>query len=128
MVDTPAIRRMATALPEARDASSERALAFEVGGKGFAWTYMERLAPGKPRQPRLDVLAVRCPLEKKEMLIAAAPERFFDDDHYRGYPAVLVRLARIDEDELRALLADGWALSAPRSLVRRYGHPSQPIE
>ena len=120
MVDVPAIRRLALELPEAVDASDDRRLVFEVGGKGFAWTYLERLAPKAPRQPRIDVLAIRCRLERKEMLIEAAPERFFDDDHYRGYPAVLARLAAVDEAELRVLFADAWTLVAPRSLVRRY--------
>ena len=34
-----------------------------------------------------EVLVVRCPFETKELLIAAAPDIFFDDDHYRGYRA-----------------------------------------
>jgi hypothetical protein len=38
------------------------------------------------------------------MLNEAAPERFFDDEHYRGYPAALVRLDNIEEDELATLL------------------------
>jgi hypothetical protein len=104
MVDAATARRLARALPDTTDASTEAALRFETGGKGFAWSFMERLEPRKPRQPRLDILAVRCPLETKDMLVESAPDRFFDDDHYRGYPAVLVRLAAIDEDELAALL------------------------
>lgn len=104
MVDAATVRRLALTLPGAVDTSTEAALQFETGGKGFAWSFMERLEPKKPRRPRLDVLAVRCPLETKDMLIEAAPDRFFDDDHYRGYPAVLVRLAMVDEGELGALL------------------------
>ena len=53
------------------------------------------------------------------MLIAAAPGRFFDDDHYRGYPAVLVRLDAIDADELDPLLRSAWRLIAPRRIVRQ---------
>ena len=49
----------------------------------------------------------------------AAPERFFDDDHYRGYPAVLVRLGAIDEAELAGLLVGAWRILAPKALVRR---------
>ena len=52
------------------------------------------------------------------MLVEAAPERFFDDDHYRGYPAVLVRLDNIDEEELAKLLLEAWRLSAPKRLAR----------
>ena len=112
MVDTAAVRRLARKLPEVKDNSSAERLVFEVSVKGFAWTFMERVVPKKPRRPRLDVLAVRCPIEKKEMLIDVAPERFFDDDHYRGYPAVLVRLEEIAEDELRDLLAEACSLTA----------------
>jgi hypothetical protein len=121
MVDTPTLRRLALALPEAKDATGPRGLAFEVGGKGFAWSYQERVEPKKPRRPRLDVLAVRCPIERKEMLIEAAPDRFFDDDHYRGYPALLVRLEVIGEDELKALLGAAWRHVAPKAVLRRAG-------
>ena len=120
MVDAETLRRLSLALPETEDASAEKGFAFRVrGGKGFAWTFQERIAPKKPRRPKLDVLAVRCDLETKEMLIAAAPERFFDDDHYRGYPAVLVRLNAVDADELAAILRGAWRLSAPKRLVNK---------
>jgi hypothetical protein len=51
------------------------------------------------------------------MLLAAAPRVFFDEDHYRGYPAVLARLDAIDETELAGLLEGAWRLIAPRSLL-----------
>jgi len=120
MVDIPALRRAALDLPEAADGSSEASLSFTVGGKGFAWTYLVRETPKGRRLPRIGVLAVRCDLARKEMLIEAAPDRFFDDDHYRGYPAVLVRLEAVDADELAALLRDAWRLSAPKALLKRY--------
>ena len=120
MVDIATVRRLALELPQTEDASSEQSLAFTVAGKGFAWSYKVRVQPKGPRQPRLDVLAVRCALERKEMLIEAAPDWFFDDDHYRGYPAVLVRLDAVDEDELRALLAEAWRCAAPKAVVKRH--------
>jgi hypothetical protein len=33
-------------------------------------------------------------------LVAAQPTAFFDEDHYRGDPAVLAPLANVAEDEL----------------------------
>jgi hypothetical protein len=117
MVDVPAVRRLALALPHAEDRSTEARLAFEVAGKGFAWTFLVRSAPKKPRLPQIEVLAVRCRMESKEMLIEAAPERFFTDNHYRGYPAILVRLDAIDADELGALLREAWRLTAPKALL-----------
>ncbi|HVN01689.1 MAG TPA: MmcQ/YjbR family DNA-binding protein [Caulobacteraceae bacterium] len=116
MSDAETVRRLALAQPEATDASSGARLAFEVEGRGFAWTFMRRVHPKKPRVPDPEVLAIRCELPRKEMLIEAAPEVFFDDDHYRGFPAVLTRLAAIDEAELAALLAAAWRLQAPKRL------------
>lgn len=119
MVDPAAVRRLAGALPAVEDNSNDVRLAFAIAGKGFAWSFNERVHPRKPRIARLDILAVRCSFEAKEMLIAAAPDRFFDDDHYRGFPAVLVRLDVIDEGELADLLRGGWRALAPKALVKR---------
>lgn len=120
MVDAATVRRLALALPEVEDRSEGGRAAFEVrGGKGIAWTYLVRAAPKSPRVPQPDVLAVRCAIERKEMLIEAAPDRFFDDDHYRGFPAVLVRLALVEEGELARLIEAAWRLSAPKALLGR---------
>lgn len=102
---TPAdARRLAAALPDVVDASSETALNFQVGGKGFAWSWNERVHPKKPRIPRLDILAVRCPKDEKGPIQAANPEAFVQDPHYDGYGAVIVRLDAVDEADLIELL------------------------
>ncbi len=59
------------------------------------------------------VVAIRCDIAAKDMLLESAPDRFFDDDHYRGYPAVLVRLEAVDVDELAGLLQAAWRIQAP---------------
>ena len=110
------VRRLALALPEALDASQGERLVFEVEGRGFAWSYFARDTPKRPRVLHPEVLAIRCELPRKELLIEAAPEVFFDDDHYRGFPAVLARLVIIDEAELAALLQAAWRLQAPKRL------------
>jgi hypothetical protein len=121
MADQGTVRRLALALPEVVEASrGGDHIAFEVaGGKGLVWTFMRREHPKKPRVPDPRCVAIRCPIERREVLVAAAPDRFFDDDHYRGYPAVLVRLPAIDEAELDALLRGAWRLSAPKRLLGR---------
>jgi hypothetical protein len=120
MVDHPKIRRAVLALPEMEAGESEDSLSFSVRGKGLSWPYLARATPKGPRQAVPGVLAVRCRLEKKELLLEAAPDVFFDDDHYRGYPAVLVRLEVVETEELSALLQDAWRLLAPKSLVKRF--------
>src|SRR5271154_2773539 len=123
MPTADAVRRLALALPEAEDASQGQQLVFEVEGRGFAWSYYARDIPKKPRVLHPEVLAVRCELPRKELLIEAAPQVFFDDDHYRGFPAVLVRLATVDEAELAALLEAGWRLRASKRLGGLAGRP-----
>ena len=121
MVSEDDIRRLAMALPEVcEDGRAGKRLGYQVaGGKGIVWGYWKRVHPKKPRVLDPDCVAVRCEIARKEMLIEAAPDRFFDDDHYRGYPAVLVRLAAIDEAEFAALLRGAWRLSAPKPLLGR---------
>jgi hypothetical protein len=116
MPDAETVRRLAMALPEVRDASKGANLCFEIEGRGFAWTWFERVHPKRPRVARPDVLALRCELPRKELLIEVEPEVFFDEDHYRGFPAVLTRLAAVDEAELAALIDAAWRLRAPKRL------------
>jgi hypothetical protein len=120
MLDHQTVRRLAAALPGAADETEGESLAFTVAGKGFAWRYLARPHPKKPRVLNPRVLAVRCPIERKEFLIEAAPDIYFDDDHYRGYPAVLVRLDAVGEDELAVLLADAcaWQATKPKRRAR----------
>ncbi|CAN5123436.1 MmcQ/YjbR family DNA-binding protein [soil metagenome] len=119
MVDNPTVRRLALALPEVEAGDSEVSLTFSVRGKGLAWPYLARATPKGRREVVPGVLAVRCLIESKAMLIEAAPEIYFDDDHYRGYPAVLVRLATIEAAELKRLLAEAWRRTAPKALAKR---------
>lgn len=120
MADLPTLRRLALALPEVEASPEGERLAFSVGGKGIAWSYIVRTHPKAPRELVEGVIAVRCLRETKAMLLEAAPERFFDDDHYRSFPAVLVRLEAIDEAELAGLLTQAWRIMAPKALVRRF--------
>ncbi len=114
MIDSAQVRHLIAAIPGARDDSSDDRLAFACGERGFAWSFMQRDAPKKPRRPNLEVLAISCSLEQKEFLIEAAPHIYFDDDHYRGYPAVLTRLAVIDAAELVERLHAAFAFQAAR--------------
>jgi hypothetical protein len=111
------VRRIALALPDAaQDAAKLRYLV--MGGKAFAWTWKQRVDPKRARVEQLDVFAVRVTgEEEKRVLIAAEPAVFFTEPHYDGYPAVLVRLDAIAEDELTELLTDAWRAAAPRRLL-----------
>ena len=69
-----------------------------------------------------DALVLRVThLGEREALLQGDPETFFTTPHYDGYPAVLVRLHKIDSTELAELLEDAWRLQAPKRLVAQYG-------
>jgi len=119
VADEADVRRIALSLPET--AEGEGRLSFSVAGKGFAWSWAERVHPKKARVENRDVLAVRVENEDEKLaLIAADPEKFFTEDHYNGYPAILIRLAAIETDELEELLIDAWRNRAPRALAADY--------
>ena len=56
----------------------------------------------------------------KEALLADDPEVFFTTPHFDGYPAVLVRLERIDLDDLEEVIVEAWLSRAPKRLARAY--------
>jgi hypothetical protein len=107
---------LALALPEAVEDTDSGA--FRVDGKLFAWPWLERLHPGRPRVANSEVIAVRVADEgEKHALIGLDPEVFFTEAHYEGYPAVLVRLPVIPLHLLEKVLADAWRTRAPRRLL-----------
>ena len=116
------VRLIALALPETVEADDR--FAFSVVNKGkhkrIAWVWLERVHPKKARVPQPAVLAVQlASLTDKELLLASDDGgKFFTEPHYNGFPAILVRLAAIDVDELAELIKDAWRIQAPRQLVR----------
>ena len=57
-------------------------------------------------------------LREKEMLLQADPDVYFETDHYKGWPSLLVRLGRIGDEELRHRLEAAWLRQAPKKLVK----------
>jgi hypothetical protein len=123
LADQNDVRRIALALPETVEASDRFAISVLNKGKakGIVWVWLERLEAKKERVPRADVLAIRVANEsEKQSLIAADPEKFFTESHYNGFPAVLVRLAKIGFDELAELITDAWRIQAPDKMVKEF--------
>lgn len=69
------------------------------------------------RMKEEDVAVLLLPLEQKEFLIEVAPDIYFETDHYRGWPALLVRLDVIGDEELSQRLRDSWTFKAPKRLA-----------
>ncbi len=63
------------------------------------------------------VLVVRCPIDEKEMLMAAEPELYFETEHYKGWPAVLMRLEVADKARITARLERAWEMHATKRMI-----------
>ena len=65
-----------------------------------------------------DTLVVRARLEDRECLLEDAPETYYITDYYLKHPVVLARLATLDPDALRDLLACSRRITLAKCGVR----------
>ena len=103
------VRQLAMALPEVAEGTSYGTPAFKVRKKLIA-----RLKEDG------ESLVVRIDFLKRDILMNAEPETFYITDHYRDYPAMLVRLSRVRPEVLRDLLEQAWRLEAPKRLIQAF--------
>ena len=116
---------IALGLPEAAEGTNKRGeIGWSVRGKGFAWerplsrAMVRELGDAAPAGP---VLAVRVEdVGVQQALVESDPAVYFVVDHFRGYPAVLVRLDDIEAGELREALVEAWLAVAPKKLVEEH--------
>lgn len=110
MVSENDVRRVALSLPRTTEKPSYGTPGFRVSDRLFA----------RIREERDMLLVWVASEEEKRGLIASEPRKFFTTPHYDGHPTVLVRLAAVDEEELRELLTDSWRLRAPARLAAQF--------
>jgi hypothetical protein len=113
------VRRIALSFPGTEEAKDRFAFSVLNKGKlkGFAWVWMERVDPKKPRVPNPRVIAVRVAnLGQRDVILSSDPKKFFTEPHYAGFPAVLVRLDAVAVSDMKTLIADAWRCQAPQQL------------
>jgi hypothetical protein len=119
MADADDVIRLALALPHVEEIDSD-GFDFRVGGRGFVWSYPERL-PGQPRRIRTDIAVLYVGDEaEKQALLLGEPALFFTAPEYGGWPLVLVRLAEVDRDRLAELVTDAWRMRAPAAFAAEF--------
>lgn len=101
-----AVRRIALALPGAEEGTSYGTPAFRVRGKFFC-----RLREDG------ESLVLKCNVYERTYLMDDLPDVFYVTDHYRDYPAILVRMAAVTEPLLRERLEESWRIVAPKKLA-----------
>lgn len=100
------VRRIALALPGAEEGTSYGTPAFRVRGKFFC-----RLREDG------ETLVLKCNLFERTFLLDDLPDVFYITDHYRDYPAVLVRMSAVTPELLRERMETSWRIVAPKKLV-----------
>jgi hypothetical protein len=100
------VRKLALELPGVVEGTSYGTPAFRAGKTLFVRQHQDG-----------ESLVVRIDPDQRAMRMRAAPETFFITDHYLNYPWMLVRLATIDQDDLRDLLEESLRLSAPKRFL-----------
>ncbi len=117
--------KLALAMPQAtKEISDDGRPAYFVHGKMFCFHRGRRPDAVDPETgERLeDVLMFRVDgLEVKELMLADERGIFFTTPHFKGYPAVLMRipdLARLDREELGDLVAEAWLTRAQKRVAK----------
>src|SRR2546430_13166944 len=107
MVAVDDVRELALSLPRSYEALVRERVKFRVGR--IVWLAFSRDET---------VMGFAFPKEEREALIASAPEKFLmppvSDQRYNW---VLVRLAAIDDAEMRELLLDAWRMVVPKRVA-----------
>jgi hypothetical protein len=109
------VRKAAAGLPDVEEGTSYGTPALRIRGKFFT-----RLREDG------ESLVLRVDFDSRDAMLRAQPNIFYITDHYRDYPAVLVRLSVVRPAQLRELLADSWRWVAPKTLVAKHEQGSAP--
>jgi hypothetical protein len=107
MVTIDQVRAVAEGLPRSYEALVRDRVKFRVGRIVYvAFSRDETL------------MGFGFPKEEREALVAAEPDKFqMPGKGDLRYNWVVVRLAAIDEDEMRELVLDAWRMAVPRSVA-----------
>jgi hypothetical protein len=95
-------------LPEVEEDRWYGTPALKVRGKGFV----------RLKEDGKDVVFMLEEVEEQEVLCENQPAIYYITDHYKGYAAVLARLAKLTVKEARLRLERAWRVRAPKSLLK----------
>ena len=113
---TPAqFKKIALSFPEALEKSSYGNPAFFIAKKFFT----------RYRKDDNSVVFIVDGIDTRDMMLELDPKTYHITDHYKDYPAVLVRMERITTDELQTMLDRRWRQIAPKKLVKEIDGKAQ---
>lgn len=111
------VRRTGLALPEVEESTSYGTPSLKVRGKSFC----------RLKEDGETIVLMMDHYERQYRLENEA-DVFFITDHYRDYPAVLVRLSTVRREDLPELLTESWRRMAPKRLAAAFEREGRAIE
>ena len=110
MVTLDDVRRFAIALPRTTEALVAGRVKFRVGSMVFVGFSRDK-----------SVMGFAFPKEERDWLIGGTPEKFMQPARSDlRYNWVLVRLALLDDTEMRGLVLDAWRMVVPKRVAAAY--------
>ena len=102
------LRKVALSFPEAHEKPSYGRPSYFIAKK-----FLTRL-----RDEDDSIVWIVDSIDERDNLIELDPKTYFITEHYRDYPSVLVRTARINETMLKKMLERRFRKIAPKKLLR----------
>ncbi len=112
-MDFERVRQIGHELPGVEDGTSYGTPGLKVRGK-----FLTRL-----REEDDSIVIKVGTIVERDYLLKADPNVFFIAEHYREYPAVLVRLSTVTEPVLREMMTNAWRRVAPKKLLALLERP-----
>lgn len=110
VVNLEDVRRFASSLPRTTEALVAGRVKFRIGRIVY-------LAFSRDET----VMGFAFPKEERKWLVGGSPHKFMQPDRSDlRYHWVLVRLAAIDQTEMRELVVDAWRMVVPKRLAAAY--------
>src|SRR5438093_13039520 len=73
-------------------------------------------------------VAIKIGFSDRDVLLELDPAAFYLTDHYRPYPAMLVRLKQVPRNMLEPILEQAWRWQAPKSLLAKAPTPRRRVK
>jgi hypothetical protein len=102
------LRKIALSFPQANEKPSYGKPSYFIAKKFFT----------RLRDEDASIVWIIGSIDERDHLIEMDPKTYFITDHYRDYPAVLVRTARIDKTMLRKMLERRFRAIAPKKVLK----------
>lgn len=110
------LRKIALSFPESSEKPSYGKPSFFIAKKFFT----------RLRDEDASIVWIVGSIDERDHLLEMDPKTYFITDHYRDYPAVLVRIARIDKTMLRKMLERRFRAIAPKKVLKEMDAAAAP--